>query len=367
MNSRERVLTALEHKEPDQVPIQASFTPETAKRLENYLGLNKTEAKTLHSGGYDLDIEMGVDILQTAVGVAANYYLEGEEYVDEWGITWKRIYYETRYGRGSYTEMIGHPLECDDAVDRYEPPNPYDEKNYTQIKKLMDVYGKDYAILGAVVATVFESAWYLRGGLDKLLMDFVLNEDLANRILDIPMNYHLEAGRNLIELGCDIIWTGDDVGMQSNMIMSVEMWRKFLKPRMEKIFSEFKKINRNVKIAYHSDGNIGPIIDDLVEIGMDILNPLQPQALTISNLKKRYGKKLSFWGGIDIQKTLPYGTIEDIENEVKGRIKELGLGGGYILSPAHHIQLDTSIENIMAFFEAAKKYGKYPIKNLLTF
>lgn len=362
MKSKERVLTALNHKEPDRVPIQASFTPETALRLKNYLGLNKVEEKTLHGGGYDLDKKMGIDILQTAVGIALSYYQEGEEYTDDWGITWKRYYYNAKFGKGSYTEMIGYPLKDDTAIETYKPPNPFDECNYTQAKNLIKNYGKDYAIMGVVVATVFESAWYLRGGVDKLLLDFVTNEDLANRILDIPMNFHLEAGKKLIELGCDLIWTGDDIGMQTNTMMSLEMWRKFLKPRMAKIFSEFKKVNKDIKIAYHSDGLVVPFIDDLAEIGMDILNPIQPGIFNISKLKKRYGKKISFWGGINIQKTLPFGTVLDVKNEVKQRINELGRGGGYIIAPSHHIQLDVSIENIMAFFKAAKKFGKYPLK-----
>lgn len=361
MKPKERLLTALDHKEPDRVPIQASFTPETSKRLDNYLNLKKDDTKTLHGGGYELDRTLGIDILQTAVGVAANYYLDFEEYTDNWGITWKRIYYNTKNGRGSYTEMIGHPLADDSSIYSYIPPDPLDENNYIQAKNLLKDYGKDYAIMGVVVATIFESAWYLRSSVDKLLIDFATNEDLANKILDIPMNYHLEAGKKLIEMGCDLIWTGDDVGMQKNMIMSPTMWRKFLKNRMAKLYSEFRKINKNIKIAYHSDGFIEPIIDDFVEIGLDILNPLQPQAMNVSVLKKRYGKKLSFWGGIDIQKTLPFGTVEDITNEVKQRIKELGQGGGYIIAPSHHIQLDTSIENIMAFFDAAKKFGKYPL------
>jgi len=326
------------------------------------LGLDNKEQITLHGGGYELDIKLGIDMLQTAVGVVANYYLEGEEYIDNWGIKWKRCYYQAKYGHGSYTEMVGHPLEDDGAIDLYKPPDPFDENIYIQAKKLIKDYGGEFAIVGVVLATIFEAAWYLRGGIDKLLLDFTFSEDIANRILDIPMNYHLEAGKRLIELGCDLIWTGDDIGMQTNMLMSPKMWRKFLKPRMAKIFSEYKKVNNNIKIAYHSDGYIDPVIDDLVEIGMDILNPLQPGPVDISNLKKRYGKKISFWGGINIQKTLPFGTPDEVKKEVKQRIKELGEGGGYIIAPSHHIQLDVSIDNIMAFFEASKEYGKYPLK-----
>ena len=162
-------------------------------------------------------------------------------------------------------------------------------------------------------------------------------------------------------MGVDIIWTGDDMGGQQGMLISPEMWRKYLKPRMGKLYSELKSINPDLKIAYHSDGNIYPIIDELVEIGLDILNPVQPKCMDPHYLKKRYGKNLSFWGTIDIQETLPFGTPGQIEDEVKDRIKNMGPGGGFIISPTHHVQIDTSIENFFAFWNAAEKYGKYPI------
>jgi len=130
---------------------------------------------------------------------------------------------------------------------------------------------------------------------------------------------------------------------------------------MAKLYSELKFINPNLKIAYHSDGNIYPIIDDLVEIGLDILNPIQPKSMDPYSLKKRYGKNLSLWGTVDIQETLPFGTTEDVESEVRERIKNLAPGGGFIISPTHHVQIDTTLENFFAFWESAEKYGRYPI------
>jgi len=140
------------------------------------------------------------------------------------------------------------------------------------------------------------------------------------------------------------------------------MWRKYLKPRMVKLYYEMKSINPDLKIAYHSDGNIYPIIDELVEIGLDILNPVQPKCMDPYYLKKRYGKNLSIWGTIDIQETLPFGTPEKIENEVKNRIKNIGPGGGFIISPTHNVQIDTSIDNFFVFWNAVEKYGVYPVQ-----
>ena len=128
---------------------------------------------------------------------------------------------------------------------------------------------------------------------------------------------------------------------------------------MATLFSELKAINPDLKIAYHTDGNIYPVIDDLVDIGLDILNPVQPKCMDPAYLKTRYGRNLSLWGTIDIQETLPFGTPDDVASEVKERIETLGPGGGFILSPTHHVQIDTPLENFFALLNAAEEYGRY--------
>lgn len=361
MNSKERVLTALNHKEPDRVPRLASFTPEFASKLRQHLGL-EDELFNPHGGTeHELEIKMGNDILLTAQGFANSYYQTLEEdYTDEWKIGWKIIEYKTKHGNGRYTEISENPLANDNAIETYVPPDPTDELRYEPSKKLIEEYSKEYPIMGVIVCTIFETAWALRG-FDKLMIDFITNGDLANRILDIPYKYHLCAGKKLVKMGVDIIWTGDDMGGQNSMLISPELWRKYFKPRMAELFQELKSINPDLKIAYHSDGNIYSIIDELVEIGLDILNPVQPKCMDPYYLKKRYGKNLSFWGTIDIQETLPFGTQEEIENEVKKRIKNIGPGGGFIICPTHNVQIDTSLKNFFAFWNAIEKYGRYPV------
>jgi uroporphyrinogen decarboxylase len=361
MSPKERVLEALNHREPDRVPRLASFTPEFASKLREYFKI-KDEPFNPHGGvNHELELKLGNDILLTAQGFANSYYQRlDRDYTDEWGVHWKIVEYKTKNGTGKYTEISGSPLQDDKSIESYIPPDPAIESRYEPSKRLIEEFGKEYPIMGVIVTTIFETAWALRG-LDKLMMDLITNEELADKILDIPFKYHLYAGKKLASLGVDIIWTGDDVGGQQGMLISPEMWRKYLKPRMEKLYSELKSINPDLKIAYHSDGNIYPIIDDLAEIGLDILNPVQPKCMDPYYLKKRYGKNLSFWGTIDIQETLPFGTPEQIENEVKDRIKNMGPGGGFIISPTHHVQIDTSIGNFFTFWNAVEKYGKYPI------
>ncbi|HWQ84366.1 MAG TPA: uroporphyrinogen decarboxylase family protein, partial [Anaerolineales bacterium] len=197
------------------------------------------------------------------------------------------------------------------------------------------------------VTTIFECAWALRG-YERMLSDFALNPDLAEQILDIPYRYHLAVAKKLTALGVDMIWTGDDVGAQNAMLISPKMWRKFLKPRMANFIAELKAINPQVKVAYHSDGAIYPIIPDLIEIGLDVLNPIQPASMDPVRLKREYGDQLCFWGSIDEQHTLPFGTAGDVRAEVCTRLETLGKNGGLILGPTHHVQLDTPMENFWA-------------------
>lgn len=352
MNHRERVQTALSHERPDRCPMQISFTPEFAARLEADVGTNQQAYHNPHGGGntYALETYLEEDLLLTSVGWANSYYQGDDPYIDEWGIGWESKEYSTPFGNGKYTEIVSHPLKDDRALDTYCPPDPTREELYAESLRVMRNYSVDYWIVGVVVTTIFECAWALRG-LDKMMMDFYLNPDLAHAVLDIPFKYHLEAAKRLTEIGVDMLWFGDDVGGQNTMIISPETWRTFLKPRMAELISEVKKINPNVKIAYHSDGVINPIIPELIEIGLDVLNPIQPASMDPAELKKKYGKKLCFWGTIDEQYTLPFGTPKEVQKEVNQRLETVGKNGGLIIGPTHHVQLDTPLENFWSMHE----------------
>jgi uroporphyrinogen-III decarboxylase len=145
-----------------------------------------------------------------------------------------------------------------------------------------------------------------------------------------------------------MIWTGDDVGMQTGMLMSPKVWRRFLKPKMAHFIASLKTIHPQVKVAYHSDGNVSAIIPDLIEIGLDVLNPIQPACMDPAELKRKYGDKLCFWGSMDEQYTLPFGTAEDVRGQVLTRLKTIGQDGGLVIGPTHHVQLDTPMDNFWA-------------------
>ena len=310
---------ALHHEEPDRCPMQISFTPEFASRLKDDLELTDEDFHNPHGGGntYMLERTLDEDMLLTSVGWANSYYAtevyseDGVSYTDEWGVGWKNVEYETRFGKGRYTEIVGHPLADDDAIDSYQPPDPNRPELYVEAERVIKEYKDEYWIVGVTVTTVFETAWALRG-YERTLMDLAVHPDLIEKLFDIPFNYHLTAAKRLVEMGVDMIWIGDDVGAQDRMLISPEAWRRFFKPRMATFISALKSINPDVKVAYHSDGNISPIIPDLIEIGLDVLNPIQPRSMDPEKVKKEYGDKLCFWGSLDEQYTLPFGTLAEV-------------------------------------------------------
>jgi len=346
---RDRVSIALNHKAPDRCPMQVSFTPEFADRLRDDLQLKGQKVHNPHGGGntYALEMALDEDMLLTSVGWANSYYQSGETYTDEWGITWKSSPYTTPFGIGHYTEMIRHPLADDLAIAGYTSPDPNRPELYDEAARVITDFKGEYWIVGVTVTTIFETAWALRG-YEQMLMDFVANPDLAEHILNIPYQYHLTAAKKLVEMGVDMIWIGDDVGMQTGMLISPKTWRKFLKPKMANFIASLKAINPQVKVAYHSDGNVSAIIPDLVEIGLDVLNPIQPVCMDPAELKQKYGDRLCFWGSMDEQHTLPFGSPQDVRTEVLARLRTLGKNGGLIIGPTHHVQLDTPMENFWA-------------------
>jgi len=164
-----------------------------------------------------------------------------------------------------------------------------------------------------------------------------------------------------LDLGVDAIWFGDDFGAQNGMMISPRMWRNIFKPRYAELWQEVRNMNPDIIIAYHTDGAVAPILDDLAEIGMDVFNPVQPNVPGHDprELKDKFGDKMAFWGGIDQQRLMPEGTPAEIEADVAEKIRILGEGGGYMCAPAHIVQADVSIENMEAFIAAVKKHGVY--------
>jgi len=268
--------------------------------------------------------------------------------VDEWGVWW-------RGGEFHHFAHIESPLRG--VQDRARLPQypwpdldqPYRFENLRQ--RVEEWHHLGFAVAG-YAGSVFERSWYLRG-LEDLMMDMLTAPETAHFFLERTAAFQKHAAAQFARAGVDIVITGDDVAGQKGLLMSLKTWREFLKPRLAATVRAVKTVSPATYVFYHSDGNVEPVIPDLIEIGIDILNPVQPECMEPAAIKRRYGQRLSFWGTVSVQRTMPLGSPEDVRAEVRARIYEVGRGGGLILAPAHVLGPETPWENIVAFFEAA--------------
>ena len=210
---------------------------------------------------------------------------------------WRSQPYETRFGTGRYTEMVGHPLADDAAIASYVPPDPHRESLYVDAARVIRDFRDEYFVVGVTVTTIWETAWALRG-YTQLLIDMVTDEELTDAILEIPFQYHMAAAERLARMGVDMLWTGDDIGSQRGMLFAPATWRRFYKPRMAELIARVKAINPALKVAYHTDGDVREVLPELAEIGIDVLNPVQPACMDPAWLKREHGDRFLFWGSM---------------------------------------------------------------------
>jgi len=363
MNSKERVLTAISHKEADKIPVDSWLAPEICQEISSLFNLDDKKDPFI------IKKFLGDDILYKHMGSSRSWstiYMPekkiGENlYQDDFGIKWKKKL--TPHG-GSYCEFVEHPLADMKAYSSFKMPDPLatEKDDLDLYRKLVKKHGSSYAIAGSAANSVLECSWYLRG-LEAFLMDLYINKDFASDLMDKVMNYHLELAKELTKIGVDIILYGDDIACERGPLVSPKIYRKEIKPRHAHLIEEVRKINRDVKIAYHSCGNVEWALNDLIEIGVDILNPLQPDVNDVAAVKKKYGDKLTFWGNVDTRNIMTNGSAKDVINEVKNVIDVLGPGGGLILASNHTVQYSKkALDNTINFYWAAEKLRDYPIK-----
>jgi uroporphyrinogen decarboxylase len=208
-------------------------------------------------------------------------------------------------------------------------------------------------VVGCWIGHMYEDSWQIRG-YEHFLMDMVSRPEWCEYILDRVKTRNLEITRAAAEAGVDWIKTGDDVANQKTLMFSPELWRKFMKPRWAEVFALARSIKPDIQIWYHSDGNIESIIPELIEIGVTILNPVQPECLDLRRIKRRYGSHLVLDGTIGTQTTMPFGNPDDVSGTVRKRVSELGYDGALILSPTHVLEPDVPLENIRSFIETSR-------------
>ena len=363
MDSRERVKLALAHQEPDRVPIDYWATTEINERLLRHLGLSSQEEILQH---FDVDFRY----------IAGPRYTGPEPAVrpdgsveDHWGVPRVRVTVGAGDAEAAYRDVLDFPLQhlksLEEIRDYPKWPSP-DWFDYDVVRAQVEDArrtGKAVIFMGDRLNRVaqLKPAMYLRG-VEQILLDLVMAPEIAEYVFQRVTEFYLEYARRTFEAagdGLDIFMTGDDFGTQNGLFISPEMWRRFLRPGFESFLRLGKK--HGYHVAHHSCGSIKPIIGDMIECGLDVLNPLQPEARDMDrrDIKERFGQRLAFHGSISIQRTLPFGSPDDVRQEVRERFETLAPGGGLIFCTAHNIQADTPLENVLALFDAYRDLGRY--------
>jgi uroporphyrinogen decarboxylase len=251
-------------------------------------------------------------------------------------------------GATSLEELVSYPLPD------YGDPSCWEHLT----AEVVGLHERGLAAHGLMGQTIFETAWLIRS-MEELLPDMLGNPDWAAVLLDRIAEIRRIQSAKFAEADVDIIRTGDDVASQRGMLMDPETWREWLKPRLASIIDSAREVKPDVLIWYHSDGDCRAIIPDLIEIGVDILNPVQPECMDPAEVKKLYGDRLSFSGTIGTQTTMPFGTPEEVRSEIKKRIHTVGRGGGLLIAPTHVLEPDVPWENVLAFVDGVRSFGRY--------
>jgi len=347
ISPRERVQLVLQHKETDRIPIALPFcgmNPHGRGELEKFL-------KAKRGMSVDQYFESILDIKQLTPDYIGPELADG---TDIWGVRRENV----SYGKGSYKEIVHQPLGAassvnDIAAHRWPDPNWFDYESLNRHLSELDKK-REYAIKVRGGA-VFESAWFMRG-FENLFMDLATEPEMAHAIFERITEYNIRFCTNVLRATkgrVDLIFTADDIAGQNGMLLSVEMWREHIKPYHERLNRAIHELG--AKVVLHVCGGVMDAVEGFIEMGVDVLQALQFDAAGMDpvKLKTKFGDRLCFEGGVSVQKTLPFGTAEDVREEVRERMRVLGTNGGYILGPAHIIQDGTPPENIVAMFDEA--------------
>ncbi|MDI9586586.1 MAG: uroporphyrinogen decarboxylase family protein [Acidobacteriota bacterium] len=333
MTHKERVIASFRHQQPDRTPYVIGFTQKSLAAMER------------HFGGRDF-----LSLIDNSVyGVAAkpgpkDHWIDENTWQDEFGVQWDR----------SIDRDIGNVCNRvlpERDLSKLELPDPHDPAKFEGFAEACEA-GKDRFVQFGIGFSLFERAWTMRG-MDTLFMDMIEAPGFVHELLDAICDYNVALVEQAVKYEIDAVHFGDDWGSQRGLLMGPKLWEEFLKPRLARQYGAAKAAGKFVTI--HSCGMVQEVFPQLIEIGLDCFNPFQPEVMDPYEMKRLYGDRLSFWGGVSTQKLLPYGTVDEVRAEVRRLIAEVGRDGGYICAPAHGIPGDAKPENIMAMIETVNE------------
>ena len=380
MNRREAFNATIKHREPERLLVDfgkhiGSFHRSAYAMLNAHLGW-EPEIRILDRMAQNVLLNeavcsrLGIDfrwVVPNWVGIHDVEIDDERGYIDMWNTPHKWTEYGEYYA--IHEQPLGQKTLTLEDIDGFAWPNPHQPAMFKGLREQAKYwYENTDFVVGAdgIKVGVMQTAAQIRG-YDKLFIDFAINPDMAHAVLDKISSLINEMYRKYMQAVGDyvqVVVITDDQGTQNSLMISPKMFREFIKPRL-KTQIETIKANADVKVLMHCDGAILRIVEDLIEIGVDILNPIQTVVNGFEDtyaLKEEFGDRICFHGGIDVQQVLPNATLEEIRQEVAKRIYDLGRGGGYIIAPCHNINVDIPTENTLAMFDAARELGRYPLK-----
>jgi uroporphyrinogen decarboxylase len=329
------VWSAIRHRQPDRVPYSITYTAPARRKLEEYYGTA------------DLDGFLGNHLAKYRARPpdADGWLVERPGFWrDEWGVVWNRTV-DKDIGVVETYRLRGHSLAG------YTLPDPLDSRRYAGLPAFIAANCQRfrYANMGF---SLFERAWSLRG-MSELLVDMIEAPEWVDELLDAILVFNLAVIGEMVKHEIDGILFGDDWGQQRGLLFSPRLWRRFIKPRVAQMYAAVKRAGKAVLI--HCCGKVQELFPELIELGLDVFNPFQPDVMDPYEMKRQYGNALAFYGGVSVQRLLPYSTPQQIRDEVHRLMDEVGRGGGFIIGPSHDMPGDIPIENMVAFIEAVRE------------
>jgi uroporphyrinogen decarboxylase len=329
MTPRERIKKAIAHEETDYCPYALGIGGALRDRLVKHTGDDRFDRA----------------VVPHFAGVGSNYPNTGERvdathYKDAYGVVWEESL------RGELG-VVNDPVLKTPSFEGYTFPSANVPEAFDSIPAQLSAHPDRYSIWG-IGFSLYERAWSLRG-IEGFLMDMVEAPEFVDELLDRICEFNLEMIDQACEHDFDCVRFGDDWGAQSGMIMGPHLWRRFIKPRFGRMIERALSYGKHTFL--HSDGDILEVIPDLIEIGLTILNPVQPDVMDIYEVKRRFGKDLTFWGGVSVQHLLPYCPEEEVRAEIRRLLKVVGAGGGLVIAPTHSLGRDIPLDNLIAMVE----------------
>lgn len=333
MTMREKIRASIAHRNVDFVPINVETTAGFEKNLAAVVGEK------------NVDAALGNHMLRKKY--KRNKKLENGDELDLFGVTW-----QTSKDGGDVGIVKTYPLEHCEVEDYAFPAVCEDLAEQTLAALEAE---KERYTMFSITMGFFERAWSLCG-MENLLCDMILEPEKAERVFDGIYEHHDKLLDIILKRDFDAVYFGDDWGQQNGLIMGPEMWRKFIKPKVGKLFSKIKAAGK--QIVLHSCGDLREILGEVIDMGVDVYNTVQPEIYSLKDLKKEYGKDLTFYGGISTQQFLPFADVKEVREKTKEVLDVMMRGGGYILSPTHAVTPDIPVENVLALVETGREYFK---------